>query len=913
MNSGGRYIFPQDRREAYESLLAPMGVYQYVGGKVVTLLVSDGLCQFQGETRETLTEHFDNRMFENVHPDDVQTLAQMAYKFAIQVGKYDTVYRSRLYGQKEYRYVHAVSKYHTMEDGSQVAFTHYADITEAVSSLVETAQNTEQRLTRFFTENASPMVIVGCRSEQLFYYNKAVCNLLKPQIPFDSGMTFQQFFYHDLPEGMPGLLNAIDMGIHLVEEPRSHKKLEVVAVSTVWDQEEACALYFYECPEKEAAPAGQVDLRHRRLAFHNIMFSGGHNDLFFWQDGYKAFRVWNLTQNTLVMDRGYNYLKLRHGEKLTYSLYLRDVLEMVPRPEDRRILQEFSPEHLSYLYETGDYPRTACFRLETSHGRVEMKTDFVLMRSPDDGNLYLKVAEENISQRVLTEALFRQSIEKEYDYMAYLDGKANTCRILSSEATSSDQWDRLISIEDYLVNFRENLGTKIFTVPEFIAYISAKCQDTREYLYTFELPNGHIKKVYIKVLDQENQIFLVHRTDITKLLKEERHRRAEMETLRDEAQLANQEKSLFLASISHDLRTPMSAILSLADFGRSECKEEACRNYFKQIAASGEYMLSMLNDILDMQKLSSGHIDLLEETVLGRTLEQRALTVVRQRAQDKGLQLLINSELPEDCLLRCDGRQVVRILVNLLNNAIKYTPSGGTITWTSRIEELSGQKWVRQEIKDTGVGMSQDFQTRMFQPFVKENNRLSGKEEGTGLGLAIVRRLVDAMQGSITVHSKLGQGSSFTVRLPYKAPTSEQRQTYEQEDLQAPPARYDFQGCRILVCEDNELNQIIIRKLLENKGFSVDLAANGLEGVAKARQAAYDAILMDVRMPILDGLEAARQIRTFQTDLPIIALSANAYAEDIKKSLAAGMNAHLAKPISPHLLFEALFKLIKRK
>ena len=912
MNKDGRYVFPQTSRDAYEALLAPLGVYQYVGGKVVTLLVSDGLCQFQGETREALTEHFDNRMFEKVHPDDVQALAQMAYKFAIQVGKYDTVYRSRLYGKEEYRYVHAVSKYHTMEDGSQIAFTHYADVTDTVQNLVKTAQDTELRMTKFFTENASPMVIVSCQSEQLFYYNKAVCNLLKPQVPFDSGMTFQQFFYSDLPQGMPGLLNAIDMGIHVEEEPRTHKKLEVLVVSTVWDKEEACAIYFYERPDQDVHKNATWDSRHSRLAFQNIMFSGEYNSLPFWQDGYKAFRVWNLTKNKLVMDHGYNYLKLRHGDKLTYSLYLHDVLEMVPRPEDRHILAKFSKENLAYLYTTGDYPRSACFRLETTHGHVEMKTDFVLLTSPDDGDLYLKVAEENISQQVITEALFKKSIEKEYDYMAYLDGKANTCRILSSMATSPDQWDRLISIEDFLLNFKEIWDAKISTAQEFISHIKSLCKDNLEYVATFELPNGNIKKIYIKVIDQINELYLMHRTDITKLLKEERLRRAEIEALKDEAQIANQEKNMFLASISHDLRTPMAAILSLADFGRNECKDKIYQHYFQQISASGQYMLSMLNDILDMQKLSSGSIELFEEIISSKALEQKILTIIRPRVTEKQLQLVIRHNLPPDCLLLCDQRQVARIIINILNNAIKYTAEVGTITWTSRLVEQEGQKYLVQELADTGVGISPAFQQHMFEPFTKENNLMSNKEGGAGLGLSIVKRLVDAMHGSIAVRSKLGEGSCFTVKLPYKEPTMAQKKIYEKETLQPKPAQYDFTGCRILVCEDNKLNQMIIRKLLESKGFQVDMAANGQEGVELATQAAYAAILMDVRMPILDGLQAARLIRKKNTTIPILALSANAYADDIKKSLDAGMNGHIAKPVTPDILFETLYKNIKK-
>jgi len=906
MENDGRYIFPPERREAYEVLLAPLGVYQYVGGKVVTLLVSDGLCQFQGETREVLTEHFNNRMFEKVHPDDVQILAQMAYKFAIQVGKYDVVYRSRLYGQEEYRYVHAVSKYHTMHDGTQVAFTHYADITEGVHSLVEMAQNAESPLAAFFNENASAMTVVGSKTEQLFYYNKAACRILNPQIPFDSGMTFQQFFYHDIPSGIVGLFNMVDMGLHVVEEPRSHGKLEVMVVSTTWDKEPAYAIYFYEYQQAGQENNKKEDLRHRRQAFQNTMFSGSSNNLNFWQDGYKAYRVWNLTKNALVMDEGSNYLKTRYGDQLTYSLYHRDVLAMVPKQEERQILETMALENLEILYESGDYPRSIRFQLETTHGHVEMQTGFVLMRSPLDDNLYLKVTEENVSQRIVIEMLFQRAVEKEYDYVAYFDGKADTCRIISGLATSPDQRDRLISIEDYLLNFREQLGLLAWTVPGFIQFVQERCRDDVEYVYTYELPNNHIKRINIQMVDASNQLFFIHRSDVTKLLQVERQRRAEIEILKDEAQAANREKSMFMARMSHDLRTPMGAILSLAQFGMKESSDDVCQRYFKQIFDSGEYMIGMLNDILDMQKLASGHIELLEETIHAGEIEEHVLTIVRQRVQEKKLHLTTQHVFPENRYIRCDSRRVERIIINVLNNAVKYTPPGGSITWNSHMMILRGAPCVVHEIADTGVGMSHEFQAHLFEAFSQEENILSRQEGGTGLGLTIVKKLIEVMDGAIEVQSELGKGSCFRITIPCKEATAAQIETYKNAHKLTPSDTYDFAGLHLLVCEDNELNQMIIKKILETAGFTVDMAVNGEEGVRFVSTNHYDGILMDIQMPILNGLEATERIRTFNNDVPIIALSANAYADDIQKSLAAGMNAHMSKPIDTQKLLSVL-------
>ena len=909
MGTDGRYVFPPGRRAAYEMLLAPLGVYQYVGGKVVTLLVSDGLCQFQGETREVLTDHFNNRMFEKVHPDDVQNLAQMAYKFAIQIGKYDAVYRSRLYGRDEYRYVHAISKYHVMEDGKQVAFTHYEDITETLHSLVENARNIEAPLTQFLNENASAMVIADSRTEHLYYYNKAACRMLQPQVIFDSGMTFQQFFYHDIPGGIVGLFSAADMGIHIVEEPRTHRSLETMVVSTTWEKEEAYAVYFYEHPES-ARGEQKVDLRHQRLAFQHTMFSGASNDLKFWQDGYRGFRVWNLTKNTLAADAGYNHLKIVYGSRLTYPLYLQSVLAAVPRPEERQILEKLTRENLMYSYETGGYPRTTRFRLETNHGHVEMQTSFVLMRSPGDHDLYLKVTEENISQRSLIEDMFHRAVEKEYDYVAYFDGKANTCRIISSFATSQDQWDRLISIEDYLANFVEHLEKAIHSVEDFLAYVAECCKGKQEHVFTYELPNQHIKRVNIQFTDRANQLFFIYRSDVTDVLLIERKRRSELEALRDEAQAADREKNMFMARMSHDLRTPMGAILSLAQFGIEESVTDGCRGYFRQILDSGQYMLGMLNDILEMQKLISGKVELLEDTICLGEIEEHVFTIVRPRAQAKQLRLTAQHHLPSGTYVRCDYRKIERILINILNNAVKYTPEAGSIQWTSHQEAEGGTIRVVHEITDTGVGISQQFQERMFEPFSQEKNLLSAQEGGTGLGLATVRKLIDAMQGEIEVQSELGKGSCFRIVLPCRAATAEQIAEYQRLHHPVSMEKQEFAGRYALVCEDNELNQMIIGKILTEAGFKVDLAENGEKGVGLVSRNHYDVVLMDVRMPVMDGLEATRRIRAANKELPIIALSANAYAEDIKKSLDTGMNAHLAKPIDIQKLLGTLHSVI---
>ena len=921
MEKDGRYIFSKEKREAYELLQIPLGVYQYVGGKVVTLLVSEGLCVFQGETRETLVNHFDQRMFARVHPDDVQTLAQMAYKFAIQVGKYDIVYRSRLYGREEYRYVHAISRYQTMEDGSQVAFTNYADVTESVANLVKVAKNMESPLMKFFNENTTAMVIVNSKNTQLYYYNKAVCRMLEPQITFDSGLTFQQFFYPDQPGGIPGLFTSVDMGLHLVREPRTGRRLEVMAVSTVWDKEEAYVVYFYEYQGLVEDSAHQYDQRHKRWSFQRTMFSGTSNKLNFWQDGYAAFRVWNLTRDKLVMDEGANFLKTRYGEQLTYALYHRDVLQMVPRPEERRILAQFAPDNLEALYESGAYPRSGRFRLETPHGHVDMQTNFVLMRSPDDGELYLKVAEENVSQRLVAELLFRRAIEKEYDYLAYFDGKADSCRIFTSKATSEDQWDRLVSIEDYLLNFREQLESEVRTAPDLIKFMTACCEAEAEHAYTYEQPDGRVKKVYIKMLDRENQLFFAYRTDITKLLQAELLRMKELKRLKNQAEAANRAKSEFISRMSHDIRTPLNGIIGMTYLTRMLRLPDEAQENLQKVDTSSRFLLQLVNDILDMSKAESGKIELHPEPYPYEEFRQYLAAIIEPLCRERSQTFLFEStEVGTDFIPLFDKLHINQIIFNLLSNAAKYTPEGGTIRFRLGERLLPGSRLgIAIDILDNGIGMSEEFQKVLFQPFTQEERDYKTETRGTGLGLMIVKQMVDAMGGTIRVQSRLNEGSRFSLAFETASIPAAQYARDKEAVLAKVSLDQQLAGKRVLLCEDHPLNQEIAKKLLKEKGLMVTVAGDGQAGVsifAKSALHYFDLILMDIRMPILDGYGAARAIRTLnRVDapvVPIIAMTANTFREDVQKCEAAGMNGHVGKPVEPQILYQTLVDALTR-
>jgi signal transduction histidine kinase/CheY-like chemotaxis protein/ligand-binding sensor protein len=384
------------------------------------------------------------------------------------------------------------------------------------------------------------------------------------------------------------------------------------------------------------------------------------------------------------------------------------------------------------------------------------------------------------------------------------------------------------------------------------------------------------------------------------------------ETLRkaaNEANRANRVKTDFLARMSHDMRTPLTTIIGLTDIAQEQYTDEETLKYFHTIKESSEFLLSILTDILDMQKLSSGMIKLQPTICHNSATANMVERIIRPQAKEKGITLITDFRCQENnCYFSIDTKRVQQIIMNLLNNAVKYTQPGGEIHWNCRI--VSDDKdWtiIQHTISDNGPGMSEEFMKIMYEPFTQVH--ASPADNGHGLGLAIVKKLVDLIGGSITCKSALGKGTTFVLTVPHAKASETDIAAYKKnnEDHEADPV---FQNCKILVCEDNKINAEIIKKILQMKKISVDVAPDGGQGVAMAENNKYDAILMDIRMPVLDGYAATRKIRLFNPKIPIVALSANNFPEDRARSLMAGMNAHLAKPIDIKQLFATLHELL---
>lgn len=398
--------------------------------------------------------------------------------------------------------------------------------------------------------------------------------------------------------------------------------------------------------------------------------------------------------------------------------------------------------------------------------------------------------------------------------------------------------------------------------------------------------------------------------------REETYRKSLQEEAR-RADAANVAKTEFLQRMSHDIRTPINGIigmLAVAERYPDDLKKQVeCR---EKISKASQLLLELINEVLDMGKLESGEVVLEEKSFHLQELLNEVLTVIEKLAQERGIEVIKRDLSVTHWNLIGSPGHLKRLLMNIMGNAVKYNKDHGKIILSLREDESEdGRVFYTFICKDTGIGMSEEYQKRIFEPFTREDESVKTLYNGTGLGMPIAKKLTETMGGSISFTSQRGEGTAFTVKLPFlidKAAGKAEKTTEE--------AEASIKGVRILLVEDNELNMEISEFIVAEKGAVVTKAWNGKEAVetfAKAPEGAFDVILMDVMMPVMDGCEAAKEIRALPRKdaktIPIIAMTANAFTDDKIRTREAGMNEHLSKPLAPDLVVKTITRFLGKK
>ncbi len=399
--------------------------------------------------------------------------------------------------------------------------------------------------------------------------------------------------------------------------------------------------------------------------------------------------------------------------------------------------------------------------------------------------------------------------------------------------------------------------------------------------------------------------------------KKQKQQQAILEQAAEAAYSANRAKSTFLFNMSHDIRTPMNAIIGYVELAKKHLNEpEKLSKYMDNISNCGQKLLALLNNVLDLARIENNKT-IIEETIENiDDIVSSCMIMFRNSAEEKEQTLTYEQDLTYPYVY-IDAGHLSEIMMNILSNAVKYTGNGGKITCSVSQGKSERDGWCNNVIavSDTGIGMSEEFQSHIFEEFAREHSTTASGIEGAGLGMGIVKKLVDMMSGTITVNSRLGEGSTFTVTIPCRISSKEEAQAKRADrEFDITP----LMGKRILLAEDNDLNAEIATELLTEEGMIIERAVDGVEAVEMVEKAPdnyYDLILMDIQMPVMGGYKATEKIRRMddklKANIPIIAMTANAFSEDRENALEVGMNDHVAKPIDMNVLLPTILKFLK--
>ncbi|MCR5431434.1 MAG: response regulator [Lachnospiraceae bacterium] len=402
-------------------------------------------------------------------------------------------------------------------------------------------------------------------------------------------------------------------------------------------------------------------------------------------------------------------------------------------------------------------------------------------------------------------------------------------------------------------------------------------------------------------------------------IRRENERQLQLEEAKARAEAANKAKSSFLFNMSHDIRTPMNAIMGFANMALKYIDDkEKTKECLDKIDISGKHLVALINDVLDMARIESGKVTIEENSVNMEKLADSILSIVRENAENNGLKLIKKFKGLKNANVYADGLRISQILINVIGNSIKYTKPGGTIIFAiNKVMSMKpGYTSFEMKVSDNGIGMSKDFVEHVFESFSREKSSTVSGIQGSGLGMAITQELVRMMNGTITIDSELNVGTNVTIRFSFRNSTDQPEKIDEAEETES----ISLEGLKVLLVEDNELNREIAKDILESEGITVHEAEDGSVAVSKVienKKVPYDVILMDIQMPYMDGYKATAEIRHLPykkiKDIPIIAMTANAFEEDKKRALSSGMNDHLTKPINNNELIRTLAKYTKKK
>ena len=628
----------------------------------------------------------------------------------------------------------------------------------------------------------------------------------------------------------------------------------------------------------------------------------------------------DLTGNRIADYATHNEYAVTLPLDYTYDEALAEVLKVISNPEEMAMVKElFNRENLINKFRSGASELTCEYHAklpDLPSVLVELTADIFETRS---GNVECFIYAYDNTQKMLEREIIRNFADLGYEYAALVD--IGTLAMVPFKmdygkkqmAKRQLYYDKELEskISCYVSEVQKDEAMSELSLGNIMATL--RTGHLFEYSFTVVLPRKGLQRLRLQAtyLSGTRDTIFIAISNITEQYLRDLEQMEELRRAVMEAEKANESRSMFLSSVSHDMRTPLNGIISFTNFALEEPDTSRKQSYLEKIKLSSKLLLNLINDTLELSRIESGKVVLKPEVISTDDLVNSITAGVKVNADTKNVELEVMVDKHMPAQLKVDVLRMQELCLNLLSNAVKFTPSGGNVAF--RLEWLEGRTdgmTCRITVRDNGIGISKEFQEKLFEPFSQENAG-TGNNVGSGLGLSIVKRYVQLMGGTITVDSEQGRGTTFVMCLPLEAAT--EKAASKQEEI----VEVSFEGMHILLAEDNFLNAEIATILLEEKGATVEHAEDGEVALNKYMDApggTYDVILMDLRMPNMNGIQATKEIRKLSRldsdTIPIVAMTADAYDDDIRRCLEAGMNGHVAKPVDPVKLFSTISRVV---
>lgn len=899
-----------------------IGIYEVQDGVIRQHYMSDGYFRLLSITREDREKQTRRDPLAAVHPDDRLQLRAVGDEMARGQERAEIYYRT-CNGYGAYVWLRVTTTAEVQADGRRLIYASFFDVDAQIRT--QNALRNEQALLRLAMQNAQlNSWEFNSRTRQLF---------LPKSVQKQAGLPYR---IDDVPESLirSGFVHPDCVDTYrefyttpcTPENPSIERDLHIRSADrTTFVWRRSILTYLFDASGRYLKTIGtSMDItrqKEQEALYHRQMLELNEVDA----ANLIGKGRFNLTRNRIESSTVRSSQAVTSSTDITYDEFIVLLQRSALLPEKREQLAEklnrkalirqkqSDMTHLSlqYLRKVGTQPA------------IWVETYCKLYSAPDTNDIIAFIYSYNVTEKVTLQEMVNAVVRLDYDYLALLDCRAGSYILYANPGSgrfplplsyASDYEAEVAryarnhlapeSLEQHIRNLSiANLRQQLAEKPVYACYDNVIRAD------------GTIsrKKLQFSYLDRSNEKILITRVDITDVYDREQQHLRELQEAAEAARAASVAKTEFLSRMSHDLRTPMNAIIGLTELASDERTDLATMfQYMRDIRAAGGFLLGLVNDCLDMDKISSRKMRLHAVPYTYEAFRSGISTIIEPLCRQKNINFIFPEADPK-CTVMTDPVRFEQVFINLLTNAVKFTPVGGKVTFLASGRACDGTLACEFVVRDTGIGMSAAFQERMFEPFEQEYADDAPQSQGTGLGLPIVKSIVDLMHGTISVVSAPGAGTSFTVHLTLPAV----QETPPQSAASAAIDVSQLSGRRILLVEDQPLNTEIAKMLLERQGMQTVCACDGADAVQLFTQAApgyFDAILMDIRMPVMDGLEAAQAIRSSShadaSRILIIAMTANAFEEDVRQSLAAGMNEHLSKPINPALLYATLFHYI---